>query len=171
MNEDQNIETQIWNYMDGTISVEEKALIEGLLLNNAKWQKVYSEILQLQILMKNDIELDEPYMSFTKNIMEEIAALQITPATKTYINKRIINGIAAFFMILIGGLLIYGFTQVDWTANGNVLSSFNLPKLDQTKYFTSQFMNTFLMINVVLGLILLDRFLAKNMNRQKQQHT
>jgi hypothetical protein len=36
-------------------------------------------------------------MRFTQNVMEEISKLYIAPATKSYINKKIIYGIGGFF--------------------------------------------------------------------------
>ena len=99
--------------------------------------------------------------------MEEIARSQIAPATKNYINKKIIWGIAAFFIILIGGFLVYGFGQVNWSETGNTNLPIELDKVDYSRFFNNNVVNVFMMINVVLGLFLLDRFLA---NRRKSMH-
>ncbi len=101
--------------------------------------------------------------------MEEIARYQIAPATKNYINKKIIWGIAAFFIVLIIGFLIYGFGQVDWTTNENTKIPIDLSKIDFSKFFNNTYINIFMMINVVLGLMLLDRYLAskkKNIHKE-----
>jgi hypothetical protein len=156
-----DIEQRLWNYIDNTCDAEERKMIEGFLQNDDEWKKKYWELRQANQLMQESIELEEPSMRFTKNVMEEIAQLRIAPATKNYINKRIINGIAAFFIILICGLLIYGFSQINLSATGNNSSRFDLYKLDVSKYFNKQFLNIFLMVNVVLGLILFDRIFGK----------
>lgn len=46
--------------------------------------------------------------------MDSIAGMEPKAATRTYINKYIIRSIAAFFIITIGGLLIYSLSQVNW---------------------------------------------------------
>jgi hypothetical protein len=90
--------------------------------------------------------------------MEGIAKLQIAPAAKSYINKRIIWGIGAFFIILIVGFLVYGFAQVDWTVQGDSKLPVDFNKVDFSKMFNNDWVNAFMMINVILGLFLLDRF-------------
>lgn len=156
--QDGDIEQRLWNYIDGTGSAEEKSVIEKLLESHAEWKTKYSELLDVHQLMQLS-ELETPSMRFTKNVMEEIAKLQIAPATKTYINKNIIRGIAIFFIVMIVGFLVYGFGQIDWTAQSNTRIPVDLSKVDYSKFFNNSYMNVLMMINVVLGLFLLDRFL------------
>src|SRR6476646_2113647 len=139
-----DIEQRLWNYIDNTCDAEERRMIEEFLQNDDSWKKKYQELLYVNKLMHESIELEEPSMRFAKNVMEEIAQSHIAPATKTYINKRIINGIAAFFIIVIGCLLIYGFSQINLSVTGNNSSRFDLYKLDISKYFNKKFMNIFI---------------------------
>jgi len=162
MNTQQNIEERLWSYIDGVSGVEEKSAIEELLQSNLEWQRKYRELLDIHELLHSS-ELEEPSMRFTRNVMEEIARYQIAPATKTYLNKRIIYGIGTFLVTMIIGFLIYGFGQTDWSAGGN--TNVNIPvdlgKVDYTKFFNNTYVNIFMMVNIVLGLGLLDRFLSK----------
>ena len=112
MNTQHNIEERLWNFIDGTASAGEKTVIEQLLEINAEWKAKYHELLQVNELLKST-ELEGPSMRFTKNVMEEISKLHIAPATKSYINKKIIWGIGVFFITLFVGFLIYGFGQMD----------------------------------------------------------
>src|SRR3954451_12826938 len=121
-----DIELRLWNYIENVCDAEERKVIEGLLQNNEEWKKKYQELQQINQLMLESIELEEPSMRFAKNVMEKIAQSHIAPATKTYVNKKIINGIAAFFIIVIGGLLIYGFSQINLSATGNNTLPFEL---------------------------------------------
>ena len=89
MNEQQNFEKQLWDYIDGLSSPEEKTSIEKLLQSNIEWKNKYHELLEVQELLRSS-EMEQPSMRFTKNVMEEIAKFHIAPATKNYINKRII---------------------------------------------------------------------------------
>ena len=164
-----NIEERLWNFIDGTASASEKTVIEKLLASNAEWKAVYTELLQVNELLKSS-ELEEPSMRFTKNVMEEISKLHIAPATKSYINKKIIWAIGLFFITLIVGFLIYGFGQMDWSAGEESTISKNINKVDFSKiYFSKLFynswVNAFMLINVVLGLVLLDNYLS---NKRKE---
>ena len=154
-----NMDNRIWEYIDGLSSTEEKTAVERLLETNQQWKEKYHELLEVHQLMQASA-LEEPSLRFTKNVMEEIAKYQIAPATKTYINKRVIWGIGTFFLVLILGFLIYGFSQVNWSAGSDTKLPVDISKIDFTKFFNNTYVNVFMMINVVLGLMLLDRFLA-----------
>jgi hypothetical protein len=176
MNTQQNIEDRLWSYIDGVCESEEKSAIEQLLQSNLDWQHKYKELLDIHQLL-HSTELEEPSMRFTRNVMEEIAKYQIAPATRSYINKRIIYGIGAFFATMMIGFLIYGLGQIDWSASGTThlpaagqitkIGEDQLNKIDFSKFFNNTYVNIFMMINVVLGLGLLDRYLS----RKKEQHT
>lgn len=164
MNEQQNFEKQLWDYIDGLSSHEERTSIEKLLQGNIEWKNKYHELLEIQELLRSS-ELEQPSMRFTKNVMEEIAKFHIAPATKNYINNRIIWGIGAFFITLIVGFLIYGFAQMDWNFQDDSKPIVDFSKLDYGKIFNNNLVNVFMMVNVVLGLVLLDRVLA---NKRKE---
>ena len=160
----QNTEERLWDYIDGISTQQEKTVIEQLLESNAEWKAKYSELLEVQQLFHSS-ELEAPSLRFTKNVMEEIAKMHIAPATKNYINKRIVWGIGFFFITLIIGFLIYGFGQVDWTVQGDSKLPVDFGKVDYSKLFSNDLVNAFMMINVILGLFLLDRFFD---NKRKQ---
>ncbi len=167
MNTELNMEDRLWEYIDGLSSHEEKSAIEKLLETNQQWKEKYHELFDLHQLVQSSA-LEEPSLRFTKNVMEEIAKYQIAPATKTYINNRIIWGIGAFLVVLLIGFLIYGFGQMDWNASDSSLP-IDLSKIDYSKFFSNTYVNVFMMINVVLGLVLLDRYLeSKKKNIQKE---
>jgi hypothetical protein len=158
------IEQRLWNYIDGTAAADEKTVIEKLLETNEAWKNKYSELLELHQLVQSS-ELDAPSLRFSKNVMEEIAKLHIAPATKTYINKKIIWGLGFFFIALFVGFLIYGLGQMNFNSGEETTLSKNLNKVDFSKFFSNTWVNAFMMINVVLGLFLLDNFLS---NKRKE---
>lgn len=165
----QNIESQIWEYIDGLSTPEERKFIEQLLATNAEWRAKYQELLEFNSSLADNIELEEPSMRFSRNVMEAIATHQIAPAAKTYINKKIIYGIAGFLLSLIAGFLIYAFAQIDWSsASGSRSSSFDLSRVDMSKVLSNNYINSFMIMNVVLGLMLLDRYLAQQRREWKK---
>ncbi len=168
MNQEQNIEQQLWAYIDGISSSEERTSIEKMLQSNLEWKNKYHELMEIHQLM-NAAEMEQPSMRFTKNVMEKIAQYHIAPATKNYINKKIIWGIAGFFITLIGAFLIYGFAQIDWNLQDNSKPLINLSSFDIGKVFNNNFVNGFMMVNVLLGLVLLDRVLANKRKKFQKQ--
>lgn len=152
-------EARLWEYIDGSCELSERSAIERLIAENAAWKEKYEELLQLHQLI-GQTELEQPSLRFTKNVMEEIARYQIAPAAKSYINNKIIYGIGIFFLTLIAGFLVYGLSQVDWSAGSGNAGSIDFTKVDYSKVFNNSFVNIFMMINVVLGLMLLDRYLS-----------
>ena len=164
MNTQQNIEDRLWDYIDGHSSNEERTVIDKLLESNAAWRDKYNELLEVHHLL-NSSELEGPSLRFAKNVMEGIAKYHIAPATKTYINKKIIWGIGGFFIAMIIGFLIYGFGQINWSTPGDSKLTIDLDKIDFNRFFNNTYMNIFMMINVVLALVLLDRYLSNRKNK------
>lgn len=175
MNTQQPMEERLWDYIDGMSMPEEKSAIELLIESNMEWKRKYHELLDIHQLMGTSLELDEPSMRFTQNVMEDIAQYQIAPAAQSFINKRIIWGIAAFFILTIAGFLIYSIGQIAWSGasagNNQTIDHYTsqLNKFDFSRIFSSTYTNIFLMLNVVLGLFLLDMYLTKK-KKQFREH-
>jgi hypothetical protein len=162
-----DMDERLWNYIDGTSEVADRSAIEQLIQTNAEWKAKYHELLEVNSLLQSS-ELEEPSLRFTKNVMEEIARLHIAPATSTYINNRVIWGIGIFFITVILGFLVYGFGQIDWSSSDGKMPV-DFGKIDYSKFFSNTYMNIFIMVNVVLGLFLLDRYLANKRKKFREE--
>jgi hypothetical protein len=163
-----NMEERLWDFIDGLSTPDERTEIKRLLETNPVWQKAYSSMTDMNTLFR-ETSLEEPSMRFSKNVMEEIAKYKIAPATKSYVNKKIIYSIGGFFMLLIGGMLAYLFTQIDYTQPGTISMPENMPEMnfEWSAYINSTTLNIFLMIDAVLGLMLLDKYLNKKKDKMK----
>ncbi|MDP4257038.1 MAG: hypothetical protein Q8937_02300 [Bacteroidota bacterium] len=175
MNNQQQMDERLWNLIDGACLPEERSAIEGLIAGHRDWQQRYKELLEVHETLSGS-ELEEPSLRFTRNVMDEIARYQVAPATKSYINKNVVRGIAAFFLVLIGGLLIWCFGQFHWGGTGTsspLIAQYtqglqeHLDKFDWGKVFNNSYLLLFLMVNVIVGLIFLDTVLQ----RRRRQHT
>jgi hypothetical protein len=164
MNTQHNMEERLWEYIDGYASGEERSVIEKLLQTDGEWKEKYSELLEINKLISS-AEMESPSLRFGKNVMEEISRLHIAPATKTYINKKIIWGISFFFIAMLTSILIYGFTQMSLSAGEETNLSRNFNKVDFSKFFNNTWINVLMMVNVLIGLVLLDFYLN---NKRKQ---
>ncbi|HET6996646.1 MAG TPA: hypothetical protein VFI06_16745 [Chitinophagaceae bacterium] len=162
-----DMDERLWNYIDGASEVAERSAIEQLIQTNTEWKAKYHELLEVNTLLQSS-ELEEPSLRFTKNVMEEIARLHIAPATRTYINKRVIWGIGIFFITLILGFLVYGFGQIDWSSSDGKMPV-DFGKIDYSKLFSNTYVNVFIMFNVVVGLFFLDRYLANKRKKFREE--
>jgi len=163
----QQIEEQLWNYIDGSASQQEILFVEHMIATDLVWKNQYTQLQELNQLLVKDMELEEPSMRFSKNVMEQISGLQPARPTVQYINKKIIRSIAAIFILTIASFIIYGFAKIQWTTSTN---SFSLPVDLKSTYanafninwhISNTWINIILMVNVFLGLMLLDNSLRR----------
>lgn len=115
---------------------------------------------EMDALLKS-IALDEPSMSFRRNVMEQLAHETAPVVLKTKVNKRIIYGIAAFFVAGILGIFVYALASSSFDQDWFKLD----PDLGKTidKYISSQFLKLFLMLDAVIALVWLDSVLRKKL--------
>jgi hypothetical protein len=155
------MEEKLWNYIDGTCSAEEKKVIDILIAQDEVYRRKYQELLALNQEFSK-MELDEPPMAFTYNVMETIRAEHAQQPLKAAIDKRIIKGISGFFIVSILLLVIYVLSTMRLTsANISVHLPDSLKLPDIKTYLNKPVLEGFLFFDVVLGLFLFDAYLRK----------
>ena len=155
------VEEKLWNYIDGTCSEEEQKAIGTLIAQDETYKRKYEELLALNQEFSK-MELDEPSMAFTYNVMETIRAEHAQQPLKAVINKRIIRGIAGFFILSILALLIYALSSTHISSaniSGQMPIALKMP--DLKNYFNKQVLEGFVFFDVVLGLFLFDSYLRR----------
>jgi hypothetical protein len=157
-----NIEAKLWDYIDGNCTPAEQEAIALLIEQDEVYRIKYSELL----LLKNEfaaLEIDEPSMAFTYNVMETIRTENASKPLTARVNKRIVMAIAAFFVVTLAALLIYAFSTVNWAAGENVRvpEQFNIHVNQVNTFFTGPAIKAFLFFDVVIGLFLLDHYLRR----------
>jgi hypothetical protein len=168
MENTEEIEMLLWDYIDGGCDATERERISRLIAENTMWQQKYDEIIGFNNSIAAHAALEQPSMRFAKNVMDIVATTKVAPATGKFINYNIVKGIAAAFFIVIGGLLTFALCNVNWHSNNQYQSNnfsvkVNLP-LDQLSSPTV--INTMIAISIVLGLLLAD-----NLLRKRQAHS
>ena len=158
----EEIELQTWEYVDGTCNEADRQRIAHLVVSDPVWKAAFTELSVLHGGIAGSIEMEEPSLRFTKNVMEAVAAEHVAPATGRYINKSIIRGIAAFFILTITAVLVYAFaTSKASPEQPGLLSQLTVPSLDFGTIFNSTFVDVVLAVNVVLALVLGDMVLRR----------
>jgi anti-sigma factor RsiW len=154
-----NIEEQLWAYIDGTCTADERQAISLLIAEDNAWREKYQELLALNSEIAA-MELEEPSMAFTYNVMETIRAEHASKPLKSAINSTIIKGIGGFFVITILALLVFMLASVNWSAAGGAAPvEFKLP--DLSNIISKPVMQGFLFFDVVLALFLFDTLLRR----------
>lgn len=167
MQTNEEIEMQLWEYIDGSCPINDMQRISILIERNTLWKQKYDELSALHTSFSTNVELEQPSMRFTANVMDAVAATHVAPATKKYINKSIIRGIAAVFFVMLTAIFGYALFSVHPTTGTTSM----LPKLDTSKFNLSHVINSetimiIVAINIVIGLVFLDSILRRKKEQQ-----
>ncbi|MBB6237340.1 hypothetical protein HDC90_001961 [Pedobacter sp. AK013] len=157
------IEQQLWDYIDGNLNDSSKKAIEEKIESNAEIKSQYEELLKLNLVF-NELDLDEPSMSFNRNVMESVALAPAPVAMKTKVDKKIIYSISGFFLVSLLAILGYVFYNVNFKMpqfHFKANLDFNVEK-----YITPTAIYAFLFADLVIGLIFLDQFLRKKVTQK-----
>ncbi|WP_133779099.1 anti-sigma factor family protein [Pedobacter nutrimenti] len=153
------IDEEIWDYLDGGLAADQKAEIAAKINSDPAYQQVYTELQEVHQLMKG-AELEEPSMSFTRNVMDQVS-LEIAPiALKTKVSKTIIYSIAAFFLLSIMAIMVYTIANSTLSDESFKVPDLKLP-VNTQGFITPTSIRIFFFVDIVLALIYLDSFLRR----------
>ncbi len=157
-----NIEEQLWAYIDGTCTGQQQQAIRLLIADDSTWREKYEELLALNSEIET-LELDEPSMAFTYNVMEGIRAEHAKQPLKAAINTTVIKVIGGFFVFTILALVVFMFASINWSAGVSVHSTPDpIAKLpDFSQLLNGPVVKGFMFLNVVLILFLFDGYLRR----------
>lgn len=166
MDNKDNIELLVWDYIDGNLSEEDTVVIATLIKNDNKWNAVYSELMCMHNELSEVTMLSEPHIRFTKNIMEQIATEQVSFAKKVYVNPKIIKGIAAIILFTICTSVVYILTNTNWSFSSGTstftdIVSLQIPNFNFESISGGTLINGMIGANVILAIALLDTFLSR----------
>ncbi|OCX52219.1 hypothetical protein BEL04_12095 [Mucilaginibacter sp. PPCGB 2223] len=167
-----SVEEKIWNYIDGNCSPDEQQAMDILIATDDVYKRKYHELSKLNIEFSCMMELDEPSMGFGYKVMETIRTENAMKPLKATIDKRIIKGIAAFFVVSIVTLLVFALINVSWTNTNstNTLLSGQDIKIPQLgNYLNGTVLKVFILFDIVLALFLADGYLRKKLNNRQTQ--
>jgi len=157
-----NIEEELWNYLDGLGSEQERERISHLIATDKAYQQQYEELLSFNNELES-IELDAPPMAFTYNVMETIRTEEASKPLKAAIDNRIIKGIALFFIVSILALVGMALATTNWnsvtTGGLKMPADLHLPSLKNI--FNNTALKGFVFFDTVLALYLFDGYLRR----------
>lgn len=162
--EQQEMELQIWEYIDGHCDDAGRARMQYMIANDVQWKNLYEQIEKLHTTIAANAELEQPSMRFAKNVMDAIAHTAIARPARSYINPLVIRFIAGFFIVSILALVGYALASADWSVadgSANSRTAFN---------FTPAVFNMLVWVNVLAGLALLDTVLRRRRTGSAYKH-
>jgi hypothetical protein len=161
-----NLEEQIWNFIDGNLSEAESQKIQYLINSDQEVERMYKNFLSFNVLTYN-MDLEEPSMSFTRNVMDDVATIPAPVLLKTKVDNRVIYGIAAFF----GIALIAVFVFAIYKSSGEK-SSLQFDFSINTDFFENKILlSTFLAADLIIAMLFIDGVVRKRLNqREKLMH-
>jgi len=155
------IEQQLWDYIDGNLTEAEQKDIELKIAANSDIKQQYEDLLSFNNTF-NELEIDAPSMSFTRNIMERIELEPAPVALRTKVDTRIIFGITLFFVLPL--LAIFGYVLSTTKFTMPEVSQYLTTNFNFQDYLTPATVYVFIGVDVILALIFMDYLLRKKLN-------
>lgn len=154
------VEQRIWDYLDGTCTSQEAVVIRQLIESDPVFRATYEELQTIDLDLEQ-LELEDPSMGFSRNVMECIKLEPNPGSIKSLIDKRIINGIAGFFMITILVLLGLVLANTDWSKVSGMGLTDTMKMPDPHQYLNSTVVKGFLFFDLIAGLYFMDSYLRR----------
>lgn len=162
----EDIDIQLWEYIDGTCSQQDHERIELLIAEDEAWTTAYKELVTFNNSLNLHIPSHQAPASFVANTMHAIAAHKYKPA-KRYINTWVTKGIAAFFVLSIGSILLYTLaTQIDWNITPSSATNthykgigIELPSFNFDWIPFGGLLNVLAFIAALLALVMIDKLI------------
>ncbi|WP_131539454.1 anti-sigma factor [Pedobacter nototheniae] len=152
------IEQELWDYIDGNLNETQVKGIRKKIELDPAVKLQYEELLRLNVTF-SEMEMDEPSMSFTRNVMEDIALLPAPVTLKTKVDQRIIYSIGGFFALAL--VAMFGYILYSSTFSFKDLDfSFKID-LNVDQFLNSTGLYIFLFADLIIGLVFLDYMLRR----------
>jgi hypothetical protein len=168
-------EERLWNWLDGQASEQEAALLQELVAADADWKSNYEKLKSLHEGLKTDMEWLQPSMRFTKNVMEQIAAISMQAVVrKNYVNKKIVWAVGGILVCMLVAVLAYAFASVSYTDTSNVdlqWPNFSIKSINWAKWWNGPVGLGAMMLFVISGLHFADQYFRQKLARPKQDQT
>ena len=162
----EEIEIQLWDYVDGTCNKQDHERITFLIASDIEWQALYHEILALNNTLSSNTTIEKLPDSFSNSVMTSIQSSTKEKRSTAWLDWGI-KGVAVFFVISILSTLLYTLAQVDWKLTDSKPSaiSFNkiqLPHFDTNIQLSNGTLYAISFMALIMVLILIDKLLVQH---------
>lgn len=133
----EEIEIQLWEYIDGTCTPEERSRISTLIATDVLWKACYDELLSFHYSVQVDVQPQPTSPAFTEKVMSVLDVSASRLAARKRMLTLSIRVIAAFFIISIALLLSYALIDaggVTFSPSEYRLPDIQLPQVQLPSY-------------------------------------
>jgi hypothetical protein len=133
----EEMEIQLWEYIDGTCTTEQRSRISALIATDAVWKACYEDLLSFQHSVQADAVPERISANFTENVMSVLDASANRLAARKRMLTLSIRVIAAFFIVSIVLLLSYALIDaggVSFTPSEYRLPDIQMPQVQLPSY-------------------------------------
>jgi hypothetical protein len=111
----------IWEYIDGTISLDDKILVEKKLIEDLQFKLEYDQILAIHSTFKTE-DLETPSMAFDYKVLSKINLSTVRNISKINIQKLLLK-IFTIFALLLLAPCVFVFKNLDIIPNKSLIDS------------------------------------------------
>lgn len=133
----EEIEIQLWEYIDGTCTAEQRGRISALIAEDATWKACYEDLMSFHDDMQTGTKPEQTTANFTGNVMGVLDASASRLAARKRMLTLSIRIIVAFFIMSIGLLLSYALIDaggVSFASSEYQLPDIQLPQVQLPSY-------------------------------------
>ncbi len=133
----EEIEIQLWEYIDGNCTAEERARISVLVATNETWKACYADLLSFHNNVQEHVMPEQSATNLTENVMGVLDASANRFATRKRMLTISIRAVAAFFIVSIVLLLSYALIEaggITFSPSEYKLPDMQLPRVQLPSY-------------------------------------
>jgi hypothetical protein len=167
MQQDLTIEERIQAYIDQGCSEAERLFVEDKIATSNIWNEHYQAALAMHELLFTGLEPLEPSMRFTKNVMEDIAGLEIAKPIRLQQNPWIFRIAGGLLGTILLAIVAYSLSLLEFSSGSNLsIPAMQVPEVNWAGYLGQGTTLLLFMVCTILGLYLADKMLGKKLMKR-----
>ena len=126
----EDIEIQLWEYIDGSCSQAEKERVAALIAQDTAWKNMHEELLAFHQSVQTDMMVVPASPEFADKVMDKILSPAGSNATQLSMLTWGIRAVVAFFIISISTVLVAHVATADFSITApSPANGFNFEKI------------------------------------------
>jgi hypothetical protein len=156
MESQENIESKIWDYLDGRLSGVELEQVKTKISSSDEWKNTYESVFLIHSDLQN-LSLQKPSLDFTASVMQKVTQQSQVKQKRSFI----VGAIGLFFAVCIILLLLKAFSAGGLDREDGLWSFRGFELLPHFGRMNESGVYFFMSLNVLLLLVLVDKLLVE----------
>lgn len=160
----EDIEIQLWEYIDGSCDEAEQKRISLLIANDTIWAETYTQLSTANIEFQSNLTTATPSVNFTNNVIQQLPAKEAS-RSRTILNLSV-KTTGYFFIASVLAATVYAIFNTDWEFEKSNIPNLNLNIAKPEIQLSNSALFAVAFIATILLLIMADSLFRKKMQRQ-----